>query len=110
MKIHLTPPFTLLIIACALAGCTTVTGPDGKPRQMLTPLGAEIVSGVVGTGAATLTGAMLGNKVTGAGAGAFTGAVSSVAGGVTRGLVNSNTYRGPQYLAPAPWQQQQPRY
>lgn len=101
----------LIALVVALAGCTTVTGPDGKPRQMLTPLGSEIVSGVVGTGAATLTGALLGNKVTGAGAGALTGAVSTVAGGVTRGLADSNTYRGPQYPAPAPWQQQQqPRY
>lgn len=55
-----TSPLLSLVSASALlAACTTEIGPNGQPRQVMTPLGAALVQGVAAAGIGAGTGALM---------------------------------------------------
>jgi hypothetical protein len=49
----------LSVAALFLAGCTTEVGPNGQPRQVMTPMGAAVVQGVSAAAIGAGTGALL---------------------------------------------------
>ena len=50
---------SLASIAALLAGCTTEIGPNGQPRQVMTPMGAAVLQGVTAAGIGAGTGALM---------------------------------------------------
>ena len=72
-----------LPLSLCLASCTTVTRPDGSKQSALTPQGAQIVQGLVGT----VVGAGVGWAVTGKPQGALTGGLSAGSGQMAGALV-----------------------
>ena len=50
---------SLFSTAILLSGCTTEMGPDGRPRSVMTPMGAAAVQAVSAAGIGAGTGAMM---------------------------------------------------
>lgn len=82
-----------VVSALMLGACTTVVGPDGRERQVMTPMGAGIVQTFVSAGVGAGTGALMRNSP-----GWATGAVAGGGGSVVSQVVNSFIPQaGPNY-------------
>ena len=88
---------SLAIIALTLPSCTTVVGPDGQPRQVMTPMGAAITQTLVSTGVGAGTGALM-NKAPGW----ANGMVSAGAGSIGSQVVNAFIPQSGQQYGNAP--------
>ncbi len=75
--------YILVFLSLCFVSCTTVTRPDGSRQSVLTPQGAQIVQGLVGTA----VGAGVGWAVTGKPQGALTGGLSAGSGQMAGALI-----------------------
>ncbi len=76
-----------LLLALIMSGCTTVTRPDGSRQSVMTPQGAQVVSGLVGTGVGALTGWAVTGTAKGALAGGLGAGAGQLVGGFAGGLI-----------------------
>lgn len=72
--------YIILSLSLCLASCTTVTRPDGSRQPVLTPQGAQIVQGLVGTAVGTGVGWAVEGKPQGALTGGLSAGASQMAG------------------------------
>ena len=56
MKRSILPLFAVVSL---LSACTTEVGPNGQPRQVMTPMGAAVLQGVTAAGIGAGTGALM---------------------------------------------------
>jgi len=82
-----------------LAACETVTGPNGQPRSVMTPLGAGILQTVIATGVGAGSGALLRNQQ-GWANGMVSGGVSSIASQAVNAFVPQTGYQQTRYAQP----------
>ena len=75
---------SLLSTVVLITGCTTEMGPDGRPRSVMTPMGAATLQAVTAAGIGAGTGAMMRgvNPVA-------AGAISAGAGSVGSQAINA---------------------
>ena len=71
---------TIAVTATMLSACTTEIGPNGQPRQVMTPMGAAAVQAITAAGIGAGTGALMPHMNSVA-----AGAISAGAGSVGNG-------------------------
>lgn len=96
---------SIIIVTLCLQACTTVTGLDGRQRQVVTPAGAAIMQGLIATGVGVGTGALMDGQP-----GWANGGVSSLAGSVSSQLVDAFLPKEDDQENYAPQQPPAPNY
>ena len=97
---------SLFSSAILLSGCTTEMGPDGRPRSVMTPMGAAAVQAVSAAGIGAGTGAMM-RGVNPVAAGAISAGAGSVGSQAINAFIPKSSGSGGGYQQqPAGYQQQ----
>jgi outer membrane lipoprotein SlyB len=87
---------SLLSVSSLLAACTTEIGPNGQPRQVMTPLGAALVQGVAAAGIGAGTGAMM-RGVNPVAAGAISAGAGSIGSQAINAFIPKSSGQGGGY-------------
>lgn len=103
---HLRSTTSLAIVSLALSACTTEMGPDGKPRKVMTPMGAAVVQGVTAAGIGAGTGALM-RGVNPVAAGAIAAGAGSVGSQAINAFIPQAGKGSSSRSANAPTQSQQ---
>lgn len=91
------PSFTALLpTAALLAACTTEIGPNGQPRQVMTPFGAAALQAVTAAGIGAGTGAMM-RGVNPVAAGAISAGAGSVGSQAINAFIPKSSGQGGGY-------------
>lgn len=87
---------TLVSTTTLLAACTTEMGPNGQPRQVMTPLGAALVQGVAAAGIGAGTGALM-RGVNPVAAGAISAGAGSIGSQAINAFIPKSSGQGGGY-------------
>jgi hypothetical protein len=91
-----TSPLALVATTALLSACTTEIGPNGQPRQVMTPLGAALVQGVAAAGIGAGTGAMM-RGVNPVAAGAISAGAGSIGSQAINAFIPKSSGQGGGY-------------
>jgi hypothetical protein len=87
---------SLASLAALLAGCTTEIGPNGQPRQVMTPMGAAVLQGVTAAGIGAGTGALM-HGVNPVAAGAISAGAGSIGSQAINAFIPKSSGSGGGY-------------
>jgi hypothetical protein len=85
-----------LALASLLAACTTEMGPNGQPRQVMTPMGAAVLQGVTAAGIGAGTGALM-RGVNPVAAGAISAGAGSIGSQAINAFIPKSSGQGGGY-------------
>ena len=91
----------LVLLATPFTGCTTIVGPDGRPRSVMSREGMALLETAVAAGIGAGTGALMENS-DGWASGSVSGAAADVAGQVLRNVIptEQSVYRAQPQQVP----------
>jgi len=88
-----------MVAALVLSGCTTEIGPNGQPRQVMTPTGAAVVQGLSAAAIGAGTGALM-RGVNPVAAGAISAGAGSIGSQAINAFIpQSSTFQSGQQQA-----------